>query len=87
MQKPKQLDALVQQLLNAIPAGIRELPQDLEKNFHAILESAFAKLNLVTREEFDAQLQVLRRTWDKLHELENKLKELEKQKEKEKEKE
>lgn len=83
MSKPKQLDTLVQQLLNAIPAGVRELPKDLEKNFHAILESAFAKLHLVTREEFDAQVQVLRRTWDKLQELENKLKEWEKQKEKE----
>jgi ubiquinone biosynthesis accessory factor UbiK len=83
MWKPKQLDALVQQLLNAIPTGARELPQDLGKNFHAILESTFAKLHLVTREEFDAQVRVLRRTWDKLHELENKLKELEKKKEEE----
>ena len=51
---------------------------DLEKNLRALLASAFARLDLVTREEFDAQREVLARTRAKLTELEAKLLELEK---------
>lgn len=50
---------------------------DLEKNLRALLQSAFARLDLVTREEFDVQREVLARTRAKLAELEAKLAELE----------
>ncbi len=43
---------------------------DFEKNARALLMSLFAKVNLVTREEFDAQMKVLARTREKLAELE-----------------
>jgi hypothetical protein len=36
--------------------------QDLQKNIHTLLQGTLAKLDLVTREEFDTQTQVLRRT-------------------------
>jgi len=52
---------------------------DLEKNLRPILQSAFAKLDLVTREEFDVQQQVLLRTREKLERLEAVVAELEKQ--------
>ncbi len=78
MWNPKQLDKLAQQLINALPPGVRELPKDLEKNFRAILESTFAQMNLVTKNEFDAQVRVLRRTREKLNALEKELKDLEK---------
>jgi BMFP domain-containing protein YqiC len=52
--------------------------KDLEKNLRAMMESVFVRLNLVTREEFDVQSQVLTRTREKLTELESKLAELEK---------
>ena len=50
---------------------------DLEKNLRALLQSAFSRLDLVTREEFDVQREVLARTRAKLPELEAKLAELE----------
>ena len=53
------------------PAG------DIEKNLRAVLQSAFARLDLVTREEFDVQQAVLQRTREKLTQLEAKVAELE----------
>ncbi|MDE2343361.1 MAG: accessory factor UbiK family protein [Betaproteobacteria bacterium] len=53
---------------------------DFEKNARALLTSLFAKANLVTREEFDAQVNVLARTREKLAELESKLAALESRK-------
>jgi magnesium chelatase family protein len=67
MLNPKLLDemsARVSSLLAATPAG------DIEKNLRAALAGAFAKLDLVTREEFDVQREVLARTRAKLEALE-----------------
>ena len=50
---------------------------DLEKNLRALLASGLSRLDLVTREEFDVQREVLARTRAKLQELEAKLAELE----------
>ncbi len=51
---------------------------DWDRNIRAVLQSAFAKLDLVTREEFDVQREVLLRTREKLERLEARLAELEK---------
>jgi hypothetical protein len=51
---------------------------DLQKNLKALLTQQFARLELVTREEFDTQSRVLARTRAKLDELEQRLAELEK---------
>ncbi len=77
MFDPKQLDELVQRLGNAVPPALQHLRQDMEKNFRAILQSAFSQMNLVSREEFDAQAALLRRTREKLENLEAQLAELE----------
>jgi ubiquinone biosynthesis accessory factor UbiK len=53
--------------------------KDFEKNSRVMLSSVFAKMDLVTREEFDVQTEVLKRTREKLAELEAKLAALEKQ--------
>ena len=50
---------------------------DIEKNFRAVLQSVFAKLDLVSREEFDVQTEVLARTREKLAQLEARLLQLE----------
>ena len=71
-----QLDELVQKLMASIPPGLSALPADLEKNFRSILQSAFKKMDLVSREEFDAQVGVLRRTREKLEALSQELREL-----------
>ena len=47
--------------------------RDIEKNLKASLAAWLSKLDLVTREEFDVQAQVLARTREKLHELEARL--------------
>lgn len=62
-------------ILDEIAAKIRETladspAKDIEKNIKAMLQSGFARLNLVTREEFDVQSQVLLRTREKLTVLE-----------------
>lgn len=51
--------------------------QDIEKNVKAVLGGAFTRLDLVTREEFDVQREVLARTRAKLEALEAKIAELE----------
>jgi BMFP domain-containing protein YqiC len=53
------------------------LRRDLEQNFKGVLSGGLAKLDLVTREEFDVQAAVLKRTRAKLAALEKRLAELE----------
>lgn len=65
-----QLDQLAKQLLEALPASMRALPKEVEKQFRQILQAAFTKMDLVTHEEFDAQVRVLQRTREKLEVLE-----------------
>ena len=72
-----------QRLLNEVNDRIRSVLEqspaaDLEKNLKALLASFFSRLDLVTREEFDVQREVLARTRSKLQELEAKLLQLEK---------
>jgi len=72
------LDDVVKKLCDALPPNLQNLKTDAEKNFHTILQSTFAKLDLVTREEFDAQTKVLLRSRKKIDELSEKLADLEK---------
>ncbi|HUL97767.1 MAG TPA: accessory factor UbiK family protein [Usitatibacter sp.] len=51
--------------------------QDLRKNFRALLASAFARLDLVSREEYDVQVEMLERARAKLAALESRVAELE----------
>ena len=74
MANPKILDEIgskVSELLANSPA------RDLEKNARALLASGFSRLDLVTREEFDVQKEVLARTREKLAELEQRVVRLE----------
>jgi ubiquinone biosynthesis accessory factor UbiK len=77
---PQFFDTLAQKLSSVLPDSVHNLKQDMEKNFKAILMSAFEKMDLVTREEFDAQSKVLERTRTKLEELSAKISEIEKNK-------
>ena len=75
---PKSLDELARRLADAVPPGFAALAQDLEQNFKAVLQSGLAKLDLVTRQEFDIQAGVLRRSRERLEELEQRIAALEK---------
>ncbi len=79
MIDPKIFDDVVQKLTDACPPVVRDIKEDLERNFKSILQSAFSKLDLVTREEFDVQAGVLARTRAKLETLERKVTALEKE--------
>jgi BMFP domain-containing protein YqiC len=74
---PKQLDDLTDRLVGLLPKGVVEMQKDVEKNVRAMLQSTFAKMDLVTREEFDIQSAVLARTREKLEKLEKQVAELE----------
>lgn len=71
MKLLEELSSKLRDTLQKSPVG------DLDKNIHALLRSTFTKLELVSREEFDLQTEVLRRTREKLEALEKKLYELE----------
>ena len=79
MKKPDFLNDLNQRLCEALPPSLQTLKKDLEKNFSAILKTTFNKLDLVTREEFDAQAKVLLRTRKKIEVLEAEVTRLEKE--------
>jgi hypothetical protein len=78
MKKAHLLKDLASRLYAALPKDLHTAKMDIEKNFHGILMTAFAKLELVTREEFDVQSKVLARTRKKLDDLEAEIKKLEK---------
>jgi len=77
MFDPKAIDEIANRLAGAIPPGLNNLKEDLEKTFHAILQGALGKLDLVTREEFEVQKLVLAKTRSKLEDLEKRVAEME----------
>jgi len=74
---PKILDELARRLADSLPSGLKVLREDLEKNFRAAIQGALGKMDLVTREEFDVQSEVLARTRAKVDALEKEIAELE----------
>jgi hypothetical protein len=72
------IENLARKLADSVPEGLRSMRNDLEENFRAVLKSGLGKLDLVTREEFEVQEAVLKRTREKLEALEARLTEYEK---------
>ena len=77
MIDPKIIDEIAQKISAVIPENIKQFKTDVEKNVRATVEKSLNQFNLVTREEFDIQQQVLLRTREKLEALEKRLQELE----------
>lgn len=71
------LDEVVRRFGQTLPPTLQQARNDLEKNLRVVLTSAFGRLNLVTREEFDAQTMLLARTRKRLEELESRVRQLE----------
>jgi ubiquinone biosynthesis accessory factor UbiK len=76
MDTPR-IDEIARRLLESVPPGLRAMQRDLESNFRAVLRASLSKLDLVSRDEFDAQVRVLERTRARLEELERRLAERE----------
>ena len=71
------IDELARRLLERVPPALRSMQADLEANFRAVLRERLSKLDLVSRDEFDAQTRVLERTHAQLEALEARLAALE----------
>ncbi len=76
MFDPKSIDDMASRLADSLPSGLSNIKEDMEKNFHAILQGALGKLDLVTREEFEVQKAVLAKTRSKLEALEKRVDEM-----------
>ncbi|WP_142502696.1 ubiquinone biosynthesis accessory factor UbiK [Klebsiella sp. 2680] len=77
MIDPKKIEQIARQVHESMPKGLRDLGEDVEKKIRQVLQSQLTRLDLVSREEFDVQTQVLLRTREKLALLEQRLNELE----------
>ena len=77
MYNDGKIETLVKQIIAAVPADLRQAKADMEKNLKAIISAGLAKMDLVTREEFDVQAELLARTRAALEKIQRHLAELE----------
>lgn len=77
MLKSEKVEDFFQDFLKMLPEDLRVYRQDLMNNLRAALNGAFARMDLVTREEFDIQSELLAKTRLLVDELEKKIGELE----------
>jgi len=77
MMDRQDIDQIALRLVSLVPPGLAQAQQDLRANFQDVLAHGLRRLDLVTREEFDVQSQVLARTRAKVDELERRVAELE----------
>ena len=73
----KTIEAISERIGALLPADLGALHGEFKTNVKALLEASLTRMDLVTREEFDAQSSLLRRTREKLDRLEKLLSELE----------
>jgi BMFP domain-containing protein YqiC len=77
MSKAQKINDFVNLVMDALPPGLKNLPQEMEGHLRASLQGVLNRLDLISREEFDAQVGVLQRTREKVEKLELQVKELE----------
>ncbi|MCB1837226.1 MAG: accessory factor UbiK family protein [Alcanivoracaceae bacterium] len=73
------IDRIMAELSQRLPSSLGQLRGEVENNARAVLREAVARLDLISREEFDIQQQVLARTRAKLEQLEQDVRDLERQ--------
>ncbi len=76
---PKWIDDLARQLVDSVPQSLKNVRDEAEQNFKALLQSGLSRMDIVTREEYEVQTGVLRRTREKLEALERRIAELERE--------
>ncbi|EIL95332.1 hypothetical protein UU7_00295 [Rhodanobacter spathiphylli B39] len=77
MMDRQDIDQIALRLVSLVPPGLAQAHQDLRTNFQDVLAQGLRRLDLVTREEFEVQSQVLARTRAKVDELERHVAQLE----------
>lgn len=70
MLKSGKIDEFIQEVMKMVPEDMHRARADLEHSVKAAIHAAFARMDLVTREEYDVQAELLRRTRALLQELE-----------------
>lgn len=70
------IDELTRKLAESMPPGVAQAKDDLEQRFRSVLTGAFERMNLVGREQYEAQCTLLEETRMKLRDLEKRLDEL-----------
>jgi len=78
MFNPQKLEDIAKQVNEALPAGVKNFGEDVERKIKQVLQAQLGKLDLVTREDFEVQTHVLLRTREKLTAVEARMSELEK---------
>jgi ubiquinone biosynthesis accessory factor UbiK len=78
MAESRKVEEIAARLAQALPPGLKTLRAELEDNFRAILRANLERFDLVSRDRFDAQAELLARTQAKLEALEERLAALEK---------
>ena len=69
----RQIDELTRRLGDSLPPGVNQAREELERRFRTVLTSAFERMNLVGREEFDARCAMLDEVQARLQALEEQL--------------
>jgi ubiquinone biosynthesis accessory factor UbiK len=77
MKMENRIDEIVRRLLESVTPALHGARQDLEQNFRAVLRANLSRLDLTSRDEFDAQSKLLERTRQRLEALESRVSELE----------
>jgi BMFP domain-containing protein YqiC len=77
MKNEFRFEHIAKQIIDNLPSDLGKIQEDVEKNLKAALQSAFSNMELVSREEFDIQAELLSRTRELVEELEKKIRDLE----------
>ncbi len=77
MINAKKIEEIAKQVTDAIPPSVKNIANDFEEKTKTVLQRKLAQLDVVTREEFDIQTQVLLKTREKLAQMEAKIMALE----------
>lgn len=77
MKHEFKFEELTRQVLESLPSDLGKIQEGVEKNLKAALQATFSRLDLVSREEFNIQTELLSRTRALVEELEKKISELE----------
>ncbi|MDO6445274.1 accessory factor UbiK family protein [Colwellia sp. 1_MG-2023] len=77
MINAKKIEDIAKQVTDAIPPGLKNIAADFEDKTKTVLQRKLSQLDVVSREEFDVQTQVLLKTREKIAQLETKIAEIE----------